>query len=205
MTDPDKDSGASDRGEQRRQQILAAAQDCFQRRGFHATSMSELSKAAGMSVGHIYHYFENKEAVIKAMVDAKADFVVGKIEDMRRKGNVLSSMVDDVREHIDDKTGTPDAALRIEILAEATRNAPVLERLRAADARSKTKFQEALREAYPEGCADDATLEGITTVAAALYEGLAIRALVAPDFDREATILAVQRALEGLLYGKCSN
>ena len=51
----------------RRQQILAAAMVCFAKRGFHQTSMHDISAEAGISVGLIYRYFENKEAVISAM------------------------------------------------------------------------------------------------------------------------------------------
>ncbi len=53
----------------RREQILAAAMNCFAKRGFHQTSMHDISAEAGISVGLIYRYFENKEAVISAMAD----------------------------------------------------------------------------------------------------------------------------------------
>jgi len=48
----------------RRAQIRAAAGECFRQHGFHGTSIAQISKRAGMSTGHIYHYFENKEAII---------------------------------------------------------------------------------------------------------------------------------------------
>ena len=53
----------------RREQILKAAMVCFAKRGFHQTSMHDISAEAGISVGLIYRYFENKEAVISAMAD----------------------------------------------------------------------------------------------------------------------------------------
>ncbi len=53
----------------RRCQILDAALVCFAKRGFHQTSMHDISAEAGISVGLIYRYFENKEAVISAMAD----------------------------------------------------------------------------------------------------------------------------------------
>ena len=53
----------------RRSQILDAALVCFAKRGFHQTSMHDISAEAGISVGLIYRYFENKEAVISAMAD----------------------------------------------------------------------------------------------------------------------------------------
>jgi AcrR family transcriptional regulator len=53
----------------RRAQILSAAMVCFAKCGFHQTSMHDISDQAGISVGLIYRYFENKDAVISAMVD----------------------------------------------------------------------------------------------------------------------------------------
>ena len=53
----------------RREQILTAAMVCFAKRGFHQASMHDISAEAGISVGLIYRYFENKDAVISAMAD----------------------------------------------------------------------------------------------------------------------------------------
>ena len=41
------------RAEARKTQVLNAATECFRRQGFHGASMAQISKAAGMSVGHI--------------------------------------------------------------------------------------------------------------------------------------------------------
>ena len=56
------------RVERRRRQVLDAAQALFKQHGFHSTSMAQIAAEAGMSVGHIYRYFDNKEAVITAIV-----------------------------------------------------------------------------------------------------------------------------------------
>src|SRR5947207_2939977 len=53
----------------RRQQIMQAAMVCFAKRGFHQATMHDISAEAGISVGLIYRYFQNKEAVISAMAD----------------------------------------------------------------------------------------------------------------------------------------
>jgi 3-oxoacyl-[acyl-carrier protein] reductase len=47
----------------RRQQIILAAIKLFARKGFHESTMRELSKAAGISHGNIYDYFGNKEDI----------------------------------------------------------------------------------------------------------------------------------------------
>src|SRR3984893_11129561 len=59
----------SEPAQARRSQILDAALVCFGKRGFHQASMHDISAEAGISVGLIYRYFENKEAVISAMAD----------------------------------------------------------------------------------------------------------------------------------------
>src|SRR5205085_9682219 len=64
MSLPQVDSGLD-----RRTQILDAAMVCFAKRGFHQATMHDISDEAGISVGLIYRYFQNKEAVITAMAD----------------------------------------------------------------------------------------------------------------------------------------
>ncbi|MGZ5025295.1 MAG: TetR/AcrR family transcriptional regulator, partial [Chthoniobacterales bacterium] len=54
----------------RRQQIMQAAMVCFAKRGFHDATMLDISAEAGISVGLISRYFQNKDAVITAMTDS---------------------------------------------------------------------------------------------------------------------------------------
>src|SRR5919204_83778 len=65
MSQPQIDPSNADR----RTQILEAALVCFGKRGFHQTSMHDISGEAGISVGLIYRYFENKEAVISELAE----------------------------------------------------------------------------------------------------------------------------------------
>src|SRR5258706_5678502 len=57
----------------RRRQILRAAMTCFGRRGFHLTTMNDISAEAQISVGLIYRYFESKDAVISFMASEHLD------------------------------------------------------------------------------------------------------------------------------------
>ncbi|MQA05475.1 MAG: TetR family transcriptional regulator [Streptosporangiales bacterium] len=55
----------------RRAQILAAARTCFVRNGFHATSMQDVFKEAGLSAGAFYRYFGSKAELIGAIAQSK--------------------------------------------------------------------------------------------------------------------------------------
>lgn len=51
-----------------RVQILQAATDAFAQQGYHPTSMDQIAKAAGLSKGAVYYFFENKAALFLAVV-----------------------------------------------------------------------------------------------------------------------------------------
>ena len=55
--------------EQRRVDILAAAKGTFATKGFHATTIGDVAKAAGISYGSVYWYFESKDALFHALMD----------------------------------------------------------------------------------------------------------------------------------------
>jgi AcrR family transcriptional regulator len=87
----------SDRAAQRRHQVLDAAAICFRNHGFHGASMAQISKTAGMSPGHIYHYFDNKEAIIAAIVERDMEEMMewtGQI--FYSSDDILQSMLDGV-------------------------------------------------------------------------------------------------------------
>src|SRR5215470_16806287 len=75
----------------RRCQILDAALVCFAKHGFHQASMHDISAEAGISVGLIYRYFENKEAVISAMADRHKKEIGEVLERARQAPTLLET------------------------------------------------------------------------------------------------------------------
>jgi len=59
----------------RRQQILAAAQRCFTRNGFQATTMADIFAEAGLSAGSVYSHFTGKDEIITAIADDVIDTI----------------------------------------------------------------------------------------------------------------------------------
>ena len=52
---------------EKRERILNAAIGVFAERGFHDCRVSDIAKAAGVSHGLVYHYFESKDDVLRSI------------------------------------------------------------------------------------------------------------------------------------------
>src|SRR5688572_32078552 len=58
-----------DRGTDKRERILAAAERVFARRGFFASRVSEIAKDAGVADGTIYLYFKSKDDLLISLFE----------------------------------------------------------------------------------------------------------------------------------------
>jgi AcrR family transcriptional regulator len=56
-----------------RENIDAAALDVFSKKGFRDTTMADIAKGAGVSVGNIYRYYKGKEDLFYSLI--KPDFI----------------------------------------------------------------------------------------------------------------------------------
>jgi AcrR family transcriptional regulator len=55
----------------RRDEIMAAAKKVFVRKGFHATTIADIAKEAGLAYGSIYWYFDSKDDLFHALIAAE--------------------------------------------------------------------------------------------------------------------------------------
>jgi AcrR family transcriptional regulator len=76
----------------RREAILAAALDEFAARGFEATRLDDVARAAGIAKGTIYLYFRDKEDLFQELVRAMLAPLVGNIEAMGKADLPLSAL-----------------------------------------------------------------------------------------------------------------
>ena len=107
----------------RRDQIIAAAAQCFARAGYHATTMADIAEATGVSKGTPYLYFPGKEALFIALYEewdcglaARVDAAVGGLAEPARRSpaTVLAAVASAVAAHV---TGNPQTC---RVLMEAT-------------------------------------------------------------------------------------
>ena len=114
----------------RRCQILDAALVCFARHGFHQTSMHDISAEAGISVGLIYRYFENKEAVISAMADRHKKEISEVLQRAKQASTLLESLEILFTAHCCEEATRLVSAFVVDLYAEASRNPRVADLVR---------------------------------------------------------------------------
>lgn len=163
-------------GKRRREQVLAAAADCVRRDGFHRTSMSQISTAAGMSSGHIYHFFGSKEGIIAGVVKREHNKLGLLVEDVRnaaRSADVTSALVEQTTRNAESYLDRSNAALMMEILAEASRNPEIAKIVENNDKNIREAFYQLLGDTSVRA-------QARCEIIAALVEGLSARTLRNP-------------------------
>lgn len=201
MSAPSASAPLSDRAQARRQQVLDAAAECFRRRGFHAASTAEIAKTAGMSPGHIYNLFENKDDIIAAIVELEREKIIADIGEMQREDDVLRAMIDRVELGIEESTQVADAALGLEVLAEAGRNAKLAKVVQDGESVVRESAIALIRQALGPAAdkLGEAEIGARATLLGALFNGLMVMSVRQPQMDKAAVAVEMQRVVRVLL------
>ena len=186
----------------RREQVLAAARECFSRKGFQGASMAEISKTAGMSPGHIYNYFESKGDIVAGIVAQDLEQKMQMMEQIRQNADVLRALVEFAHLGVDANIDPKVAALNLEIMAEAARNPEIGALVVENNQIGRRYFFELLRSVLSEEDVSDHDLAGRSEAIRALFEGLNQCIVGNPQLDKEATLKAIRIALGAILSAK---
>jgi AcrR family transcriptional regulator len=68
----------------RREEVLAAAAECFMRRGYAATSMDDVADALDATKGRVYHHFPSKPDLFFAVYRRAMDILMENVEPASR-------------------------------------------------------------------------------------------------------------------------
>jgi AcrR family transcriptional regulator len=168
----------------RRRQILDAAADVFARRGFHAASMAEIARSFGMSAGHIYNWFDSKEAIIEALVERDVASFNQFVTAARDEADPRPALLKQAEQRANELLDPARAALQVEILAEASRNPKIAAIVQRADAAFREGLAALLGRPLRLACKPPELAARIELLMS-VFEGLLVRAVRRPDFDRE--------------------
>src|SRR2546423_15506767 len=83
--------------EARRNAILDGAAEVFGAKGFEATRMDDVAKAAGIAKGLLYKHFDSKDALFEALVDRQGREYAAELRGALRAADVASKPFDAMR------------------------------------------------------------------------------------------------------------
>jgi AcrR family transcriptional regulator len=189
----------------RHTQILDAALVCFAKRGFHQASMHDISAEAGISVGLIYRYFENKDAVISAMADRHKKEIHKIHERAQQAPTLLESLEILFTAHCCEDAPQVVSAFVVDLYAEASRNPRVADLVRDVLQTAMDGVTDLIaRSPEAESAAHGLKPHELAELIFAVSRGMLMRDVLQPQemtaAERRTRQLQVTRRLWGLLF-----
>jgi AcrR family transcriptional regulator len=174
--------------DEKRREILEAAGRCFVRDGFHGTSTSAICAEAGISPGHLYHYFASKEAIIEAMAVANLGRAAERFSQLAENSNAVTALlsaIDPLKSHRK-RAAQP---LLLEMLAESGRNPAMASFLHRHSRGMRTLLADLIRKGQSAGQIDgqlDAEL--VASILISVIDGTKIMAVRDPKLDVKKSV-----------------
>ena len=170
-----------DAREIRIEQILDGAMVAFVNHGFHGASMTHISRAAKVSAANIYQYFPNKESLIVAQVERLLSYELMMIGQITDAGLTLDSIRKVLGDYFQTNDGYRLAVMRVEIMAEATRNNEIQALVQQWDLRTFNEIKSCIsfmrsRLVIPETVTPEIAADKIVL----LYDGVFNRYVINP-------------------------
>lgn len=183
----------------RRGQILDAAERCFATSGFHRSTMQDICKAAGVSPGALYVYFDSKEALIAGIAERDRAEFAERMEMLAHAPDLLEAL-SALGEQYFVEEPAHKRRMCVEIGLESTRNPRVGEIFRAVDGFVRRSFRDLFQRMKNEGrIAADVDVGVLADVLMLMGDGMFWRRAVHPDFDARATMPAIMTVLSTLM------
>ncbi|MCX8475360.1 MAG: TetR/AcrR family transcriptional regulator [Sphingomonas sp.] len=171
--------------DQKRREILAAAERCFARSGFQGASISEIRAAAGISSGHLYHYFASKEEIVKEIAELRLKAGIEAMEAILTGPDPLAAFL---QHFCRPKPGGADSGyLLLELLAEADRNPAIGTMIREHSARGRRLLADLVRRGQADGKLDAALDPDLAAsiLIGILIDGMKAVTIRQPDLPRD--------------------
>ncbi len=186
----------------RRFGILKAALRCFSRNGLHATSMKDICRAANLSPGAVYRYFDSKDQIVEALAEMAVERIHTFLEasaDQEITENTLADRLTRLCQALDRPENLETMRLDIVLWGEALRQPAVREIYVRGAARLRRSIAELAAAAQAQGDLDRGlNPRAVARIFMALFEGLALQKATQPELDLSPALGAAGDLLRGL-------
>lgn len=173
-------------------EILEKATEAFAQRGFTGTSVREIAKAVGMTQQGLSHHFPTKEALLLAVLQRRDELA---LDQYRDRG---MSATDILRAIIQDNLTNPGIVQLTATLASEAIDPdhPAHEFFTEHFTAARQVFATLLRWGQRRGeIRDDLDAEELAPIVVAVYEGLQLQWMIAPELDLELAFEPLIRVL----------
>jgi AcrR family transcriptional regulator len=176
-----------------RDRILDAAMRVFSEKGYHASTIADVVRESGLSVGAIYTHFSGKDELIRLTCDQIAarglDDLADRLAPARTTAERLAIAIRLFVETIDEFAGGPGQITLVQAWAEADREPGVREMLSARRERFAGAGGMILRQGVIDGELPDwIDVDAVTRGLLALLDGLMLQRIEAGSAYRPADL-----------------
>ncbi|WP_104494224.1 TetR/AcrR family transcriptional regulator [Paracoccus denitrificans] len=139
--------------EEKRLELLEAAHRCFLREGLRGASTAMICKEAGISPGHLYHYFPSKEVIVEAMAEDYLRRLHGYFADRPEGADTSTVLLSEIWS-MQGWGDVDHCRILFELLAEAGRNPRIRAILRENTRGVRAVLSQTLRAGQAKGEVD---------------------------------------------------
>lgn len=183
----------------RREHILDAAERCFSRAGFHASTMQDICREAEVSPGALYIYFSSKEGLIAGLCERNRSEFQARFSALADAGDFMEALRMLGEQYLVEEPRHKQL-MCVEMGVESTRNEEVGRIYRSVDRFVYESFEGLFRRLASEGrIAPDLDISVLVQVFAAMCDGIFWRRAVDPNFDAQSLMPAIVATVSKLL------
>lgn len=162
-------------------QIIDAAYHLLGEKGYDATTIKEIARAANVAPGLIHYYFPTKDDLLLAVLQQACDRfteMVAQLATLDPSEDLIAAAFEQTRDQVHRE---PEwYRLRYELLSLGLRNPKLLDGLRDLLAKGRHCIAIAVQEIAQSS---EAQAQALAPVLLASFDGLALQKLADPDFD----------------------
>ncbi|MBL8300675.1 MAG: TetR/AcrR family transcriptional regulator [Rhodanobacteraceae bacterium] len=185
--------------QQRRQQILDGAERCFRAKGFHQASMQDIAREAGVSMGLLYRYFENKEAIVASFATTDSAGVIALIDELAASQRPVEFIPGMIRRLARESADPDTMRLYTEVFAESLRNPRLFTALSESEDGVRQAMISAIKSQQAAGRLAQLDAGALADLLFGLVDGISLRATLVRQFKPAVAERLIGTMLASLL------
>lgn len=182
--------------DEKRQEILAAAARCISRDGFRGASTADICGEAGISPGHLYHYFPSKEAILNELAAAGLEKIAARFAQMMQDDDAVGALIAEIGRHKSSKQDPHHrvmSRMMLEMLVEAGRNPAIAKIMRKNSAMVLGLLRDFIQSGQLRGQIDpNLDAQVAAGMMLSVMDGMRTLAIRNPDADISASLDMLQ-------------